>query len=47
MSGTNSGEDNTFGANDWLVDEMYAKYKENPDAVDRSWWPILENYKPT
>ncbi|MFY7862835.1 MAG: multifunctional oxoglutarate decarboxylase/oxoglutarate dehydrogenase thiamine pyrophosphate-binding subunit/dihydrolipoyllysine-residue succinyltransferase subunit, partial [Rhodoluna sp.] len=26
---------------------MYAKYKENPDAVDRSWWPILENYKPT
>jgi len=47
LSGTNSGEDNTFGANDWLVDEMYAKYKENPDAVDRSWWPILENYKPT
>ena len=47
MSGSNSGEDNTFGANDWLVDEMYAKWLANPDAVDRSWWPILENYHPT
>ncbi|MEY4320330.1 MAG: hypothetical protein RLZZ471_271, partial [Actinomycetota bacterium] len=49
MSGNagTSADDNTFGANDWLVDEMYAQWKANPDAVDRSWWPILEKYQPT
>jgi 2-oxoglutarate dehydrogenase E1 component len=46
IAGT-SADDNTFGANDWLVDEMYAQWKANPDAVDRSWWPILEKYQPT
>ncbi len=40
----NSGE---FGANEWLVDEMYERYLLDKDSVDRSWWPILENYRPT
>ena len=44
---SNPSDDNTFGANDWLVDEMYAKWVANPDAVDKSWWPILEKYQPT
>ncbi|MGV8877364.1 MAG: 2-oxoglutarate dehydrogenase E1 subunit family protein, partial [Rhodoglobus sp.] len=39
-----SGE---FGANEWLVDEMYAKYLEDKNLVDQSWWPFLENYQPT
>ena len=43
----NTENENGFGANDWLVDEMYAQYKANPDSVDKAWWPILENYKPT
>jgi 2-oxoglutarate dehydrogenase E1 component len=43
----NPENENGFGANDWLVDEMYAQYKSNPDSVDKAWWPILENYKPT
>jgi 2-oxoglutarate dehydrogenase E1 component len=43
----NFSSENDFGANDWLVDEMYAQFKENPDSVDKSWWPILENYRPT
>jgi len=34
-----------FGANEWLVDEMYERYKVDKESVDRSWWPILENYK--
>ncbi len=33
-----------FGANQWLVEEMYAQYKTNPDSVDKSWWPVLEKY---
>jgi 2-oxoglutarate dehydrogenase E1 component len=38
----NSGE---FGANEWLVDEMYERYLVDKNSVDSSWWPILENYK--
>ena len=34
-----------FGANEWLVDEMYERYKVDKESVDRSWWPILENYR--
>ncbi len=33
-----------FGANEWLVAEMYAQWLENPDSVDKSWIPILERY---
>ena len=25
-----------FGANDWLVDEMYEKYRRNPESVGPS-----------
>ena len=39
------GASGEFGANEWLVDEMYERYKVDKDSVDRSWWPILENYK--
>lgn len=45
MSGEGLQDD--YGANSWLVEEMYEKYKQNPDSVDRAWWPILENYQPT
>ena len=38
----NSGE---FGANEWLVDEMYERYLVDKNSVDKSWWPILESYK--
>jgi multifunctional 2-oxoglutarate metabolism enzyme len=34
-----------FGANEWLVDEMYERFKADKTSVDKSWWPILENYK--
>ncbi len=33
-----------FGANEWLVDELYEQYKVDKNAVDPSWWPILEKY---
>ncbi|MBE1605778.1 multifunctional oxoglutarate decarboxylase/oxoglutarate dehydrogenase thiamine pyrophosphate-binding subunit/dihydrolipoyllysine-residue succinyltransferase subunit [Actinopolymorpha pittospori] len=42
-----AGEPSTeYGVNEWLVDEMYEKYLLDPDSVERSWWPILEAYKP-
>ena len=33
-----------FGANDWLVDEMYEKYRRNPDAVSASWQEFFADY---
>ncbi len=44
---SNTENSSEFGANDWLVDEMFAQWKANPDSVDKAWWPILENYHPT
>ena len=26
-----------FGANDWLIDEMFEAYQEDPESVDESW----------
>ncbi|GAA1841099.1 multifunctional oxoglutarate decarboxylase/oxoglutarate dehydrogenase thiamine pyrophosphate-binding subunit/dihydrolipoyllysine-residue succinyltransferase subunit [Agromyces salentinus] len=39
---TTAGE---YGANEWLVDEMYEKFIVDPESVDRSWWPVLESYR--
>ena len=33
-----------FGANAWLVDELYKQYVEDKTQVDASWWPTLEQY---
>jgi 2-oxoglutarate decarboxylase len=41
--GDSSGE---FGANEWLVDEMYERWLVDKNSVDSSWWPFLEQYKP-
>jgi 2-oxoglutarate dehydrogenase E1 component len=30
-----------FGANEWLVDEMYERYQEDPNSVDRTWWEFF------
>ncbi|MFD5215814.1 multifunctional oxoglutarate decarboxylase/oxoglutarate dehydrogenase thiamine pyrophosphate-binding subunit/dihydrolipoyllysine-residue succinyltransferase subunit [Microbacterium sp. NPDC058345] len=38
--------DGGFGANSWLVDELYEQFKKDRDSVDKEWWPILENYQP-
>lgn len=40
-----SAED--FGANAWLVDELYKQYIADKNSVDQSWWPVLENYTPS
>ena len=44
MSVENSQSGQEFGANEWLVDEMYGQWLVNPDSVDKEWQPILERY---
>ncbi len=45
--GTDDGSSGEFGANEWLVDELYEQFVHDRNSVDKSWWPILESYKPT
>ena len=36
-----------FGANEWLVDELYQRYLADPGSVDRAWWSFFADYRPT
>lgn len=31
-----------FGANEWLVEEMYERYVKDPDSVDKVWWDFFD-----
>ena len=44
MSNDNQQSDQEFGANQWLVEEMYSQWLANPDSVDKEWLPILERF---
>ncbi len=35
-----------FGANEWLVDELYEQYQHDPSSVDPAWWEFFEGYRP-
>ena len=39
-------EQESFGPNVWLVDEMYRRYLENPKAVAESWREFFDDYRP-
>ncbi|WP_438855288.1 multifunctional oxoglutarate decarboxylase/oxoglutarate dehydrogenase thiamine pyrophosphate-binding subunit/dihydrolipoyllysine-residue succinyltransferase subunit [Agromyces sp. M3QZ16-3] len=34
-----------FGANEWLVDEMYERFLADPSSVDETWREVLEHYR--
>ncbi|NGN66349.1 hypothetical protein G5C51_20915, partial [Streptomyces sp. A7024] len=36
-----------FGPNEWLVDEIYQQYLQDPNSVDRAWWDFFADYKPS
>src|SRR5271165_2511932 len=36
-----------FGANEWLVEELYQRYLADPGSVDRAWWSFFAAYQPT
>ncbi len=35
-----------FGANQWLVDELYAQFLQNKALVDPAWWDFFADYRP-
>jgi 2-oxoglutarate decarboxylase len=35
-----------FGANEWLVEELYQRYLADPASVDRAWWSFFADYQP-
>lgn len=46
VTGVGVSNEGEFGANEWLVDELYEQFKNDKNSVDKAWWPILEAYKP-
>ena len=40
MSATQPGQD--FGANDWLVEEMYERYQSDPSSVSAEWIEVFK-----
>ncbi len=37
----------TFGANEWLVDEIYEQFLADRSSVDPSWWDFFADYVPS
>ena len=37
---------NDFGANEWLVEDMYEQYLADPDSVDAAWHDFFADYRP-
>ena len=48
MSQPSSSEQHTtgFGANEWLVDELYQQYLQDKSSVDKAWWDFFADYQP-
>lgn len=44
---TGSGSEELYGANEWLVEEMYRQWLTDKQSVDQAWWSILEQYAAT
>ena len=34
-----------FGANSWLVEEMYEQFRSDPGSVSEAWQEFFEDYK--
>ena len=41
---SSSISDSDFGQNEWLVEEMYQRFQQDPASVDPSWRELLEKY---
>ncbi len=35
-----------FGANSWLVEEMYEQFRDDPDSVSAAWREFFDDYRP-
>ena len=45
MSAKDPNQD--FGANEWLVDEMYERYLSDPTSLEPSWIEFFKTYNPS
>ena len=43
---TNPSVPGDFGANEWLVEDMYERYLADPNSVDAAWHDFFADYKP-
>ena len=41
--GASTGTSVEFGANEWLVDELWTLYQKDPLMVEKTWWPLFES----
>ena len=44
-STTETGPGGDFGANEWLVEEMYERYLADPGSVDAAWHDFFADYR--
>ena len=35
-----------FGTNEWLVEEMYQRFLDDPSSVDSAWHDFFADYRP-
>ena len=40
------GSGGQFGTNEWLVEEMYQRFLDNPETVDPAWHEFFADYRP-
>jgi len=43
---TQPGQQTDFGANEWLVYEIYQQYLQDPDSVSTQWREFMSDYRP-
>ena len=41
-----SSSPSQFGSNQWLVEEMFLKFQQDPSSVDPAWHDFLADYAP-
>src|SRR6185436_15436915 len=44
-SSSTSGQAGQFGPNEWLVEEMYQRFLDDPTAVDPAWHDFFADYR--
>jgi multifunctional 2-oxoglutarate metabolism enzyme len=47
VSGYDDIDPSALGPNMWLIDEMYRRYREDPDGVDEKWREFFQDFRPT
>ena len=47
VTGVGVSNESEFGANEWLVEELYEQFRQDRNSVDKAWWPVLEAYHST